>query len=502
MEFLHVLISVNALDIEQTHVDCDHLQFGFTWSERHFFFCYNRQRREANAWINAPSFRPDYTIERARPDQIRIPPGAYDTEVIWSEPPVVLDAKYYVGDKTHKDLIYEPVKKLLADMALISAPQVILFFPDLLLEEHAEQPFARVIKQRGVRHHAGWQQSQEIHLCELTPGQNTQEEIQSRLSAVLDHAVRHLPQRSQPVCEGIPLSMTSINASGRIDEEYNAICPKRHIGKNIFDLVHTERHCLQNRKLCHVIGQAGVFPPRVISVSTRNELLEETQRLRTQYETLLRADEAADEREQLCMRLLNNVGHMVEQYVARRGSTKAIEDTFRNWIFHRYWDQETWALSEKTRKMLVSGEYVWYEYQESTLGDWAAPAIQYCRALEYEVRRRLYQRNAARFVFRSRQVWTLGTLEYLYKNRARGSRDDQNNWRLIIDCITCSAAPLDEFEAMLDRFVNERIVHKRNELAHGEPVAQPIAEALRQTILGDRTEVGILSWLVEHVEPI
>jgi hypothetical protein len=501
LEFLHVLTSANALDVERTHIDCDHLQFGFIWSERAFCFCYNRQRSEANAWVNAPSFRPDYTIERAKPDQIRIPPEASDDELVWSEPPVVLDAKYYVGDKTHGELIYEPVKKLLADMVLISAPQVILFFPTLLLEAHAEQPFARIVKHRGVRHHAGWQQDQEIRLCELTPGQKTEEEIQVCLHAVLDHAIAHLPERPQPACEGVPLNMASINASGHINSEYNSICPKRHIGANVFDLVHTERHCLRDRKLCHVIGQTGVFPPRIISVSTRSELQEETRRIRAQYEMLLHQGEA-DEQDRLCLRLLDNVGQMVEQYVARRGSTKAIEDTFRNWIFHRYWDQEAWALAAETRKMLVSGEYVWYEYQESTLDDWAAPAIQYCRALEYEVRRRFYQRHATHFVFRNRQVWTLGTLEHLHKNRQRGSRDDQQNWHLVVDCITRSAAPLVDFEAILDRFVNERVVHKRNELAHGAPIARPIAEALRQTILGDRSQMGILSWLVEHVEPI
>src|SRR5579875_330736 len=499
LEFLHMLISAQALDLAHTRVDCDRLQFGFTWDRRAFLFRYNRQRVETEAWISAPAVRPDYTIERLHP--LRIPQEASDAEVIWSEPPVVLDAKYYVGDKTHKDLIYEPVKKLLADMTLISAPQVLLFFPSLLLEEHADDPFARVIKQKGERHPGGWQQHQEIRLCELTPGRSTSEEIHARLRAVLDHAALHLPDRSQPVCEGIPLDLAGINASGRVNREYNAICPKRHIGEHVFDLVHTERHCLIDRKLCHVIGQAGVFPPRVVTVSTRGELQDETQRLRTRYELLLQQAND-DEKDQLCARLLDNIGRMVEQYVARRGSTRAIEDTFRNWIFHRYWDQEAWALAEDTRRMLVSGEYVWYEYQESTLDDWAAPAVQYCRALECEARRRLYQRNATQFIFRRRQGWTLGTLDYLYRNRLLGSRDDQHNWNLVVDCVTRSGAPIADFEAVLGRFVNARIVQRRNELAHGAPVPRSAAEELRQTILGERSQAGILSWLAEHVEPV
>lgn len=499
LEFFHVLSRANALDLTHTQVDCDRLQFGFTWSGKSLLFRYNRQRTETSAWINAPSVRPDYTIERLNP--LRIPQGTDNGEVIWSEPPVVLDAKYYVGDKTHKDLIYEPVKKLLADMVLISAPQVILFFPSLLLEERADAPFARIIRHRGERHPGGWQQYQEIRLCELTPGQSTDEEIQVRLRAALNHAAANLPERPQPVCEGIPLDLAGINASGHINSEYNTICPKRHIGEQVFDLVHTERHCLKDRKLCHVIGQPGIFPPRIISVSTHGELHDETRHLRERYAMLLQqADD--DEKDQLCARLLDNVGRMVEHYVARRSSTRTIEDTFRNWIFHRYWDQEAWALAAETRRMLVSGEYVWYEYQEGTLDDWAAPAVQYCRALEYEVRRRLYERNKARFVFRRGQVWTLGTLDYLYRNRLRGNRDDQHNWSLIVDCVTLSNASLAEFEAILERFVNKRVVHRRNELAHGEPTPQTVAETLRQTILGERNQPGILSWLIEHIEPL
>ena len=40
--------------------------------------------------------------------------------------------------------------------------------------------------------------------------------------------------------------------------------------------------------------------------------------------------------------------------------------------------------------MLISGEYVWTQFQRTTIEDWAACAVQYTRALEYELHRRFY----------------------------------------------------------------------------------------------------------------
>src|SRR5438132_13225305 len=65
--------------------------------------------------------------------------------------------------------------------------------------------------------------------------------------------------------------------------------------------------------------------------------------------------------------------------------------------------------------MLVSGEYVWHEYADNALDDWAAPAIQYCRALEFEVRRRLYHHAPSSFKL-TRAGWTLGVLKHLYSH--------------------------------------------------------------------------------------
>lgn len=497
LEFVHLLIDEGAL--LASDITPGRAEFTFVWGKqrRQLRLRYDRRHPQDDLWENAPSVRPDYLIERV--GALRVPPGASDEEAVWSEPAVMLDAKYYLAGESQRDLLIDPLKKMLADMALTRTRQVILFFPTLLLKDSALLPL--VMRQKDGRHPAGWQEEQEVRLDELAPGGRIDAEVQTVLRAALDAALAHLPVRDQPVCEGVRLDPASVNVSGRAAEGNIALCPRRHIGAHIFDLVHIERDCLRNQKLCHVIGQPGVFPLRVVLVSTCSELHEESQRLRQQYETLLQAA-SGDEKARLCTHLLDTVGRLVEQYVARHGSTQAIEDTFRDWIFHRYWDQEAWALAAETRGMLVSGEYVWYEYQQSSLDDWAAPAVQYCRALEYEIRRRLYQRHAEHFVLHRRQAWTLGTLDYLYRNRQSGHPDVQRNRGLVMDCITCSGTVPAEFDTVLARFVGAGIVRRRNELAHGDPVLQSVARDLRHTILGDRSQEGILAWLVTHVAPV
>lgn len=81
---------------------------------------------------------------------------------------------------------------------------------------------------------------------------------------------------------------------------------------------------------------------------------------------------------------------------------------------------------QKTRQYL--GEYVWLNYQEVTLKDWAAPAIQYCRALEFELRRRLYDPCPQKYLL-TRVGFTLGTIT----NASMKRSFDRLVFRLISD---------------------------------------------------------------------
>ena len=153
----------------------------------------------------------------------------------------------------------------------------------------------------------------------------------------------------------------------------------------------------------------------------------------------------------------------------------------------------------------------WYEYKKAGLKDWAAPAIQYCRALEYEVRRRIYHHRpmpekhqpANPAMFRvSGAGWTLGTLKRLYQLQGVLKGDDAHNWKILQEILKQARCNNNEFLSILQRLQNEHIVEYRNQLAHGEPVEQRIAENLRDSILGTSDKAGILSWLAQKLPPV
>ncbi len=242
-------------------------------------------------------------------------------------------------------------------------------------------------------------------------------------------------------------------------------------------------------------------------------------------ETLKQAEKNGEEdkAEQLRNHIFLGVGRTVEQYVKLRGNTATIEAYFEEWVFGEYWKSHSRCLAEETRNILLSGAYVWDEYKQTTLNDWAAPAIQYCRALETEIKRRLHDHypdakhyypdiNRTGFDVPSRNM-TLGVVETIYRLKGRdlhSAKDKseekriltaQNNWHLCYTIATRSGADISAFETTLKQMVDEQVAHYRNELAHGGPISQRIAQKLRDAIIGRKGKPGILYRLAEHLEP-
>ncbi len=510
LELVHFLYERQAIHPGDTAIERDRLGFTFTWRGRRFRFRYNRQREESSgddaAWEHGPASRPDYTIERENILQVR-----HEGRLIWREPPFVMDAKYYLAGsdpaRTHN-----PIKKLLGDMALLDAEQGALFFP-LLPEPSVNEQVTRTVTRRPERHHAGRMVDVSIQLYHISP-ELPLEVLHERLSALLDYVNTCLPERPEPVCEGLWLDPDTLHAAASPVPEQTILCPKRHIGANVFDLVDAEKDCNKNPLVCHVIGQ-GIVRPEIVRVTTKEGLHRKGADLRRRnYEQLRQAEEAGNDAkaEQMRTQIFNGVGGAVEQYVRLRGNTQPIADKFK-WIFGAdYWEQGPRALAVETRNMLLSGEYVWYEYSEAALHDWAAPAIQYCRALEFEVRRRIYKHHPAPrkgdppdpSAFKVNAAgWTLGSLLALYYQRNAPKGDFAHNWAILQGVLAQAGCDKDEFLTLLRRIVNERVVEHRNLLAHGEPVAQDIAKALRSAITGEGgQQPGILCWLSSHLDPV
>jgi hypothetical protein len=495
LEFIHLLQEQRTLQPQDMTIATDLLQFTFTWQDRRFRFLYNRQLDTSTTyepnWEHGPSSRPDYTIERERPLEVR-----YHDSLVWREPPVVLDAKYYLEGKDPSNT-HGPIKKLLGDMTLLEAQVGVLFFPQIA-EPEGKQHITRTIRKTGKRYFRE-HEAQSIHLYRLDPIMPFAD-LEQRLRSILNHVIHHLPERPTPTCQGIWLDPDTVNASQQVLGAHRLLCPKPHIGPDVFDLVNVVTDCMKNPLLCHVIDQP-IVPPFVLRVTTQTQLVQHSTTLREHNDESLREAEAManEERaEHIRQQIFTGIGRATEQYVTLFGKTKPIEDQFESWIFGRYWKQHARSLAETTRHALISGEYVWGNYQDAELQDWAAPAIQYCRALEYELRRRLYNPCSSCYPT-SKSGFTLGTVMFAYQGRETKAAPI---WNLFLSLVRQSGSNTDEFEDLMQRIVSGKVKEKRNTLAHGGAITQAMAQTLREIVIGDRHTPGVLCWLAEHLDAV
>ena len=259
LECIHLFASEGTIQPQEIKIATDALQYTFRWKQRRLRFLYNRQLDTSTTyksdWEYGPATRPDYTIERAQPLEIR-----HEGELIWREPPFVLDAKYYLGG-TDPSNTHGPLKKLLGDMTLLGAHTGALFFPQLP-EPGNEAQSTRIVRHRGKQYTQPGNNQQSIHLYHIEPAMDLPI-LQQRLRAILDLALETLPVRPDPVCEGMYLDADTINSSNVLARANTILCPKKHIGNGVFDLVNVDTDCLKNPRLCHVIGQA-IVPPFLI----------------------------------------------------------------------------------------------------------------------------------------------------------------------------------------------------------------------------------------------
>lgn len=499
LELAHFLDGEHAITPAATAVQPDLLRFTFTWHARDLCFTYNRQRDETGTsadagWSHAPGARPDYTIERAQPLEVRS-----HNQLVWREPPVVMDAKYYLAGadpaRTHG-----PIKKLLGDTVLLSARQCMLIFPRLP-DPPDDAPMTRIVQQKPTRHGGGLPHDLQVQLWKLAPTMPVAA-LQERLRALLDQASAALPERVPVACHGVWLDPDTHHAAATRSLT-GILCPKPHIGADVFDLVDRTRDCLTNPRVCHVIGQP-IVPPLVLRVNTADELDQQAQTIRTSRDQALEQAERAGDTERaedLRQHIFTGVGRTIERYVKLRGNTAAIEATFEQWVFGEYWQRHLRALAPDVRDMLLSGEYVWHEYQQTSMIDWAAPAIQYCRALERELKRRFCDANYKTTYQTSQAGWTLGTPLHAFRQQAHHPKA-LHNWRQMCTVALASGTDVAALTELMQRLDAAQISSQRNDLAHGQAIPQTIAEAIRQLIIGSRSQPGVLVQLCEQFQPL
>jgi hypothetical protein len=359
--------------------------------------------------------------------------------------------------------------------------------------------------------------------------------LQEQLHALLDHAAAWLPERPPIACHGMLQDVDTVNPEGMPPRygpngELLAICPKPHISPQHVDIVSPTRDCLRNPRLCHILGTTATvarLPPFVRRVLSPEHLVAQVQHMREQIgpyrdepdespprqlreqsttyvidpgavqATDTSDDPAQREVESLRTAIIHAVGEMVDQYMEwRQIDTGQIEEKL-TWVFGELWhaDAHPRGLPDDVRHMLISGEYVWNEFQQIGVQDWAACAVQYVRALERELHRRLYARcgNPSRLRYYDQDMrphqFTFGSVSRAYRKREHAEPDP--NWQTLVECAALpSGADVATFTALIADIA--RISKNRNKIAHSERVDKALAGTVRSAVLGQPGTPGVL----------
>jgi hypothetical protein len=492
LELIAFLHEQNALVVDTLTLARDQLHFIFVWKSERYHFLYQRKGmiggNRAHHWEHTPTAHPSYTIKRDKALTVE-----HKGRQIWQEPPVVIDLAYALDDNG------AAIQNLFGSMAMYATEAGLLISPYLADPQANMQMSGEVLYEPQRYNHRAEQIR--VGLYKLMPDMPT-EFLQERLVAMLQHSITKLPERPQPMCYGIVLDQDSSNASGKGIQEFDVLCPKPHIGPSVYDLVSRTQHCLKDPRLCHAIGQV-IIPPQVKRVTSLDDFKRTIEQLREYGEELLKqAEEERDEEkvEQIRSLILQQMGEKIEQYVRMRGNTAMQEKFLHDGLFKGYWDKHGYCLELDTRNILISGEYIWDDCRDAQLNDWAALAVQYCRALEREIKRRFYMPVQSGYTIKANK-WTLGSIKSMYNEGHPGA--SSQNWQTFV--MRAAAFHIDETK-LIQQFVDPMVVKVhisdlRNRLAHGEPIDKAIAIGLRDAILGSGEHSGLLDWLVRNIGP-
>ena len=496
----------------------------FTWgsdaNQGTYILTHDRGIRQR--WENAPGVRPDLYVARADRAEIRD-----DATLVWHEPGYMLDAKYYKPRDSARAPA-SPVKRMIADLQLTGERHGALLFafqsgdaadasltdePDLTAEAEQQTqrdaPLYHVAPD--VRTAYIVQRDTQIAIWRIQPQtQADTSALRQTLSALLDRAHRALRNRVPIECHGFLPDIDTINPGNTRParcpkcDELLAFCPKPHVGADRVDRVCPRCDCLRSKRLCHIIGR-GIYtaPPFVKRVLTRDELLASIGTLRGWLQANVEASDMSEQAEHARQTMLRTIGELTETYVKlTHVDTAQTEAGLREWIFGRYWSdgQHQRGLPQQVRNMLISGEFVWMQFQLSTIEDWAACAVQYTRALEYELHRRLYDPCGLRLVTREGlpmkpNQFTIGTVMFMYSERKKNP-----NWQTMLELVA-GPSGIDE-QALRQLVIDiEAVRPARNKVAHTEKVDAALARDIREAVLGQHGRPGLLYRLIAQLNP-
>jgi hypothetical protein len=449
---------------------------------------------------DVPGVRPDYYLQRTLPEPHRVMLGH---KLVWREPGVVWDAKYYreqESDRTPST----PVKRMLADLVLTGETDGSLLFAFL----HSAETGALSDSQ------ASWKQiapepgpdqtvaPREIRVYQVRPAlANDELDPRQQLLNLLDEAHALLGQPRVPACHGIFLDELSAVQQAVLTDRYGTrldssaellICPKPHIGPWRADLVSRSRHCCRDARLCHIIGQPGARPP-VRPARKPEELLQALEQIFASGQSDNLTDEQVSAIAQQVETLTRQFAHyngleknltLYDQRVQDLGLSNAIH-----------------LLAAPERESLAIGLFLVDQLDSISATDFSAPAIHLSSVMELEIQRRIFRGVTLTGVFAHPHNQTLGKLPWMRREKEQ----TEGNWERIVEHVAAhwnthmdSDSP--DLEITFELFISKalaRISQLRNQAAHTHPVTrEQYRELQRLMFQGGSLGYGALNALL------
>jgi len=449
---------------------------------------------------DVPGVRPDFYLCRIDPLPAQVRDG--DTQ-IWREPGVVWDAKYY-RERESERTPSSPIKRMIADLALLGEPYGVLLFA-FLSGATTNTDIADLMPQR-LAPTIGQEQTltpQEIGVRQLRPVLDADlASLDTLLRGLLNDAHARLAPTRAPACHGIFLDALSVGEPVGIVDRYGAainaaadellICPKPHIGAWRVDLVSRTRHCCQDARLCHIVGQPLARPP-VRPPRSAAELLRELQHV---------FDRAGDA--QLDDAAVSAIARQVEDLTRRfaeiAGAYKRIEV-----YYHRLRDmgmEQTFdRLGATERESLGLGIFLLEQLDSIGASDYSAPAIHFSSVIEIEIQRRVFACPDLVGDLSRPKKQTLGILPWMRQNPDL----TEGNWERLQQYVAAhwneQIDPDDlgrsvSFDQLIAKALN-RISQLRNQAAHTHPVSRKEYSELQRIMLqGGSLTCGALNALL------
>ena len=483
----------------------------FRWGEgetmRHYELRHDQGIREQpTVWrsepadARVPGVRPDYHLRRCDPPMTEV---YASNQMIWREPGVIWDAKYYrERDRNHAPS--GPVKRMLADLALTGETRGSLLFAFLRADESDDAALpdgvpALVQRLQPARAAApSLDPRLRVDVIALGPDLPSAE-IQRALVQLLDHAHADLREPVVPVCQGVFLDSVSVTEQGALSDRWGTplhgrpddllVCPKPHLGPWRVDLVSRAMHCCQDERLCHIVGQAEartpIRPPRDIESLLR------------ELEHILGEGTADDPSEERVSAIAERVQHLTRRFADLAQVDLAFyHERVRGLGMRTTFD----LLSATEQESLALAIFLTDQLFKVRATDYSAPAIHLSSVIEIVIKRRIFACPGLEGAITNPKKQTLGRLPYLKR-----TDDTTGNWTRINTYVAAHwnnrPNPNDperviSFDALIDHTLT-RITQIRNTAAHSEPLPRRLYDELHDIVFqGGRLGFGALNVLV------